>query len=103
MSSNVKIRVLKKSGRPFDPEDEIKYKDDWRTAYDKAEKRCGTNYVKLQRMLSFIEFLLCKKYFKDVFVSDLKQLEELIVEQKYAPVSAYITESNEMIFIIQDI
>lgn len=108
MSSNINnpvsgIRIVKKSGRPLDPEDELKYEEDWRKTYDKAEKKCGTNMLKLQRMLQYAQFLLYKKYYKDNFATDFNHLREIIIEQNYIPITFGVTESGELVAIVQDI
>lgn len=96
-------RIVKKSGRPLDPEDKLKYEEDWRITYDKAEKKCGTNMLKLQRMLQYAQFLLYKKYYKDNFVTDFNHLREIIIEQNYTPITFGVTESGELVAIVQDI
>lgn len=97
------IRIVKKSGRPLDPEDELKYEEDWRKTYDKAEKKSGANMLKLQRMLQYAQFLLYKKYYKDNFVTDFNHLREIIVEQNYTPITFGVTESGELVAIVQDV
>ena len=97
------IRLFKKSGRPVDPEDEQKYEENWRLAYDKAEKKCGQNMIKLQRMLQYVQFLLYKKYYKDNFVNDFGHLREIVIEQNYTPITFGVTEGGELVAVIQDI
>jgi hypothetical protein len=97
------IRIFKKSGRPIDPEDELKYKEDWKSSYDKAEKKSKKNVLKLQRMLQYIEFALYKKYYKDVYVRDFNHLREIVIEQNYLSISFGVTDAGELVAVIQDI
>ena len=97
------IRLFKKSGRPVDPEDEQKYEENWRLAYDKAEKKCGQNMIKMQRMLQYVQFLLYKKYYKDNYVNDFGHLREIVIEQNYTPITFGVTEGGELVAVIQDI
>lgn len=102
MSSNG-IRLFKKSGQPIDPEDLEKYREDWRATYDKAEKKSKGDVLKLQRMLKYAEYALYKKYYKDVYINDFNHLREIIVEQNYMQITFGVSESGELIAIIQDI
>lgn len=64
-----KLKLQRISETPVNPEDSVKYSDEFRTAYDKAEiksklkdRNPQQQMFYMQRALRYIEFKLRKKY-----------------------------------------
>ena len=96
------IRVFKKSGRPIDPEQEVKFKEDWTVFYDKAAERAMLDMIKLQRFLSFGNYLLSKKYYTDVYVKNLTGILEKMQEVGQN-LTIGLSNEGEMVGIFEDI
>ncbi len=93
----MKIQIIKQSGKPVNTEDALRFENDFRLMYDKAETKAEALAAKngkpvmklLERYLSFAELLLNRKHNQDQFIElpkTAKAWRKLIDEHANLPI-----------------
>lgn len=103
MSEITKIRIYRNSGRPVNIDDEQAFFAEWRVFYDKAGERAMLDRMKLQRFLSYGNYLLEKKFEKPIYVHNFDELKQLQIDVGFQINIGLRAEDLELIAIIQDV
>lgn len=99
------IKIVRMSGMPVNEQDRDRYKSEWTRLFDKAEKICKMDMLRLQKRMATIEKILNKKY-STVADENLPASSEewKSLHDKYGPIMVRLrADSSEPILVIYDI
>lgn len=99
------VKIVRMSGLPIDEQQKDQYKSEWTRLFDKAEKICKLDMLRLQKRMATIEKILNKKYptvgdeVLPVTVDEWRSLHD-----KYGPLMVRLAATtNEPIIVIHDV
>lgn len=101
---HIMVPIFRKSGLPLELEDIQRYRAEWRRLYDKVEKLCKKDMLRMQNKLAKIHDIMQKKY-KIVGEVQLMDTTESYVRmiKKYGPIIVTTkADSDDLVYYIDD-
>jgi hypothetical protein len=99
----MKLNLYRQSGQPVNLEDRENYDREFKITYDKCAERAGLDMLKLNRMISFCERQLVKKWNKTVLIEvpkSKKGFKKLLAKYEDVPIMIAITANRENVIAV---
>lgn len=102
----MKLKLYRQSGNPVNLEDRDGYDKEFKAMYDRCAERAKLDMLKMNRMVSFCERQLVRKWNKEVIIEvpqSKKKMAELLAKYEDVPIMiARTTDGKDLVGILMD-